>query len=103
MNTLDIVARLEAANTALMAKGYRDQSVQIGCKVIGNYGPVFWAVVHTGGPKNWVEEWATHPDIETAMDAIDRTVNAIPTQRKQQFVKRIAVEKLSDVQEMNSG
>ena len=73
----DISARLTAAKNVLKAKGHDCPSVEVGCKVLGDHGDVFWAHVHLGSPKNWVSKW-TFESLDAALNEIDATAASVP-------------------------
>jgi hypothetical protein len=94
MTGKDIVARLNKAKDALKAKGYTTPSVEIGCKVLGEYGAVFWAAIHLGSPKNWIDNY-TDESLDKVLESIDRSVEAIPLFAVQVSARAAALGKLS--------
>lgn len=93
----EIVSRLTAAKDALMAKGHDCPSVEIGCKVLGKYGPVWWAVIHLGSPKNWCD-WGDVNSLNEALDASDAALPSIPTKGQMDAVLARANAKLNDAE-----
>jgi hypothetical protein len=91
----DIVARLTAAKNILKAKGHDCPSVEVGCKVLGDHGDVFWANVHLGSPKNWVSKW-TFDSLEDALSEIDATAASAPCMDDLVTAKQTALSKLSN-------
>lgn len=89
-----LIDRLTAAKDKLVAKGYECPNCEVGIKVLGKHGAVFWAHLYLSDPKNWVSEW-THKSVEDALDAIDRATESVPIKGDREKEIRSAVAKLT--------
>ncbi len=92
--TEEIVLRITAAKVALQAKGYKVPTVEVGIKVMGDYGDVCWGTIHLGSPKNWCDGY-TYETLEGALDAIDASIPNIPSKSEQDAVLATAQSKLT--------
>lgn len=74
-----VVPRLTAAKDKLKAKGWRCPSIEIGFKVLGDYGPVMWGTVHLGAQERLDVKWVDAKTVEELLAALDTAVEGAPT------------------------
>lgn len=95
----DVVGpRLLAAKDRLKAKGWRCPSIEIGAKVLGDHGLVWWAVGYLDGsdsPLRIEDGMFTEDSPEQLLDRIDAAVAKAPTRSDKHAELESALAKLT--------
>ncbi len=92
-----VAPRLEAANKALMEKGWPCPSIEVGVKVLGKHGMTCWANGYlTGGDNPMRLPWMHDASMEQLLDAIDKAVVEAPVYAHVENTTVTALAKLTD-------